>query len=46
MVRGVVRWLLRVELRRLERSIRVHPFDLRLSRQLDGVHLALEALQA
>jgi hypothetical protein len=45
MVCGIVRWLLRLELRRLERHIRTQPFDLHLSRQLDGVHLALEALR-
>jgi hypothetical protein len=38
-------WLLRLELRRLERRIGASPFDLQLSRRLDGVHLALEALR-
>jgi hypothetical protein len=40
----VVHWLLRFELRRLERRIRWERFDRGLSAQLDRVTVALEAI--
>jgi hypothetical protein len=40
----LARWLLRRYLRRLEREMAFSAFDLKLSLEIDGVRVALEAL--